>query len=130
MSTTTDHAALIEHPAWCVAPRLMTYLDRATGCPATKCRACGRWVDHVAAAEPEPIIERDPVSNYRCRDHHDEPVTWRGTGCRACDLDTLEHDGTRWAALAALQNPSGPYGRIVDRLPASVDPCCESAPWS
>lgn len=24
------------------------------------------------------------MSDYRCREHPDEPVTWRGTGCRLC----------------------------------------------
>lgn len=23
-------------------------------------------------------------SPYRCREHPDEPVTWRGTGCASC----------------------------------------------
>jgi len=23
-------------------------------------------------------------SGYRCRVHHNQPVTWRGTGCQEC----------------------------------------------
>lgn len=33
------------------------------------------------AARREPIVVSGP---YRCRLHTNEPVSWRGTGCRAC----------------------------------------------
>ena len=29
---------------------------------------------------PEPA----PSTGYVCRVHHDQPVTWRGTGCTRC----------------------------------------------
>lgn len=27
------------------------------------------------------------LAGYRCRDHHDQPVTWRGKGCTRCAVD-------------------------------------------
>jgi len=33
------------------------------------------------AADGRPMAV---ASRYRCRVHHDEPVTWRGTGCQRC----------------------------------------------
>jgi hypothetical protein len=27
------------------------------------------------------------ATGYVCRDHHDQPVTWRGTGCTRCAAD-------------------------------------------
>jgi hypothetical protein len=77
-------AALIEHLPDCAAPEPLTYLDRRTGRVATKCRTCGRRVIHdEAQMPPKPA----PASNYRCRDHHGEPVTWRGTGCDVCTTE-------------------------------------------
>lgn len=27
------------------------------------------------------------LTGYRCRDHHNQPVTWRGKGCTRCAAD-------------------------------------------
>ena len=39
-----------------------------------------------AAAEAEAAHRRAlaRLGPYRCRAHHDQPVTWRGKGCTAC----------------------------------------------
>lgn len=29
------------------------------------------------------------MSGYVCREHLDEPVTWRGTGCTICRIETF-----------------------------------------
>ena len=57
-----------------------------------KCPECAR-VGSVAYVAPvrnlTPEREPRPIagSGYRCRDHHDQPVTWRGTGCTRCAAD-------------------------------------------
>jgi len=52
-----------------------------------KCPEC----KHVANVpiKPKPQSSPAPVAatGYRCRDHHDQPVTWRGTGCTRCAAD-------------------------------------------
>lgn len=35
------------------------------------------------AAEKSPS-RPGPVSRWRCREHPEQPVSWRGTGCAAC----------------------------------------------
>ena len=53
-----------------------------------KCPECAH-VGSVAYVAPDKKLppEREPRpigSGYRCRDHHDQPVTWRGKGCTKC----------------------------------------------
>lgn len=43
----------------------------------------GEVSDDYPAPEPLPELPLH-LSRYRCRVHHHEAVTWRGTGCRAC----------------------------------------------
>lgn len=30
------------------------------------------------------------MTGYACREHPDQQVTWRGTGCRQCDTDARD----------------------------------------
>ncbi len=48
------------------------------------------------------------MSRYRCREHPDQPVTWRGTGCKPCADDA---DQRRRALIAAQR------GDVGDRVP-------------
>ena len=63
-----------------------------TGWVRLKCPECKHVanVAEVAQVRAVPPV-REPVvitaTGYRCRDHHDEPVTWRGTGCTRCATD-------------------------------------------
>jgi hypothetical protein len=59
------------------------------GDPIRACGECGRYVvnpDKAAVTtRAEPGAERlQPLSPYRCREHHDQPVTAKGKGCPAC----------------------------------------------
>jgi hypothetical protein len=35
------------------------------------------------------------ASNYRCREHVDQPVTWRGRGCTHCAVDLAARKTTK-----------------------------------
>jgi len=85
--TVAEIAALIEHLPDCAAPDMQTYMKRHSQAVRTRCRTCGRGVDHDDArpgADLEPTRPRVPVSHCRCREHMDVATTWRGTGCRLC----------------------------------------------
>lgn len=94
----------LKHRDNCTEPREVVRMGRF-GDPLLSCRDCAvfrvvtPWMlldaATVMAAPPEPPKpHKEPqkrpaappavVSNWRCRDHPDEIVTWRGTGCRAC----------------------------------------------
>ena len=51
-----------------------------------KCPEC-RHVENVSEAAQDDANPLTPATGYRCRDHHDQPVTWRGKGCTRCDTD-------------------------------------------
>jgi len=34
--------------------------------------------------QSDPLARTPNRSGYRCRAHHDQRVTWRGTGCTKC----------------------------------------------
>jgi hypothetical protein len=57
------------------------------------CPACKR-------VQPKPQAGTQ-LSNYRCRDHPDEPVNFRGKGCRRCP--------TRKANKRTATEPSDDY---------------------
>jgi hypothetical protein len=58
------------------------------------CRECG----HVGIQEARPASNSTPTlapasrpitsTGYRCRDHHDQPVNFRGKGCPRCPTRT------------------------------------------
>lgn len=85
MRTAPRHADLIEHHPACHHPEPMEYYDRTRGGVVTRCRSCSRRVRHTDVAPSAIRLTIDSrVSNYRCRVHLDQPVTWRGKGCTAC----------------------------------------------
>lgn len=76
----------VRHRIPCRGSKLYVVMGRL-GDPITRCRGCGAYEVHPkpgAEATPEPAAEPAPIGRYRCRVHHDEAVTWRGTGCRHC----------------------------------------------
>ena len=61
------------------------------GDPIVMCRNCGKYRVVEGVRTPEPDVAPAAVAvappkpgRLRCRIHHDEEVTWRGAGCRAC----------------------------------------------
>lgn len=78
----TDSA--IRHAADCTGGSINTAIGRL-GDTLQRCRNCGRWA--VVPREPRQPEKpsRKLVTRYRCAEHLDEPVTWRGTGCRECE---------------------------------------------
>jgi hypothetical protein len=61
----------------------MTALDQhRPGCRRIDCRGCRvrTHTDHrITTTATVPTTSR-----WRCRDHPDQPVTWKGTGCPEC----------------------------------------------
>jgi hypothetical protein len=60
-----------EPPQQCAAP-CCPFLSRSTHCPS-----------HTRKAHPMTATV-DPPSRYRCREHPEQPVTFRGKGCPRC----------------------------------------------
>lgn len=52
------------------------------------------------------------MTNYRCRTHLDEPVTWRGTGCAQCTRPTRP--------VTPTTRSSTRYTRSLDQLAAEL----------
>ena len=63
------------HAPGCHMPEPVTDPEGFLCCPA-----CG-WV------QSKPQTAPTAASNYRCRVHHDQPVSWRGRGCPTCAAD-------------------------------------------
>lgn len=104
--TVAEIAALIEHLPDCATPDMQTYMKRHSQAVRTRCRTCGRGVDHddpMPRTDHESTPVQVPVSHYRCRDHPDVATTWRGTGCQLCtaELSTRTTRRDRRAARAA-----------------------------
>jgi hypothetical protein len=56
----------------------------------------------VACAQlPAPVII-DLPPRYFCRSHLDEPVTWRGNGCVACQSEAKSHRARALALKAEV----------------------------
>ena len=53
-------------------------------CPECAHVGSAAYVAPVRNLTPEPEPRPITATGYRCRVHHDEPVTWRGTGCPIC----------------------------------------------
>jgi len=63
----------VTHEPGCSRP---TPTTDGTGQP--RCPAC----KYLQPRQPQP--SPTPQSSYVCREHLDQPVTWRGTGCTLC----------------------------------------------
>lgn len=62
-------------------PGANTYVrTNGLGITWVRCYACNGYWQQTAADVP-PATTSAP---YRCRDHHEQAVTWRGTGCPLC----------------------------------------------
>lgn len=59
---------------------------RADGHIKVRCAACNSFLIVYAhkSTEADPLPDHLRTSRYRCADHPDRPVTWRGTGCPEC----------------------------------------------
>jgi len=64
----------VTHAPGCLMPTPTTDPAGQLRCPACK------------YVQPKPQASTQPTG-YVCRDHHDQPVTWRGTGCTRCAAD-------------------------------------------
>ena len=70
----------MSHAPGCLMPTPMTDAAGFLRCPACK------WV--------QPTPKANTATGYVCRDHHDQPVTWRGTGCTRCAADLKRRKAT------------------------------------
>ena len=52
--------------------------------------------------QPRPRGSNAP-SNYRCRVHHDEPVTFRGKGCPLCPTRTKRRKASQPSDLNEME---------------------------
>lgn len=90
----------IDHKPGCV--NVSTYTrTNSVGVTWTLCRGCdGR--NHQA---PEITAHQPRIlpGSYRCRVHHDQPVTWRGKGCQLCS-----NPKTQQAQATAAANTKPP----------------------
>lgn len=80
---------LIRHRADCETPRVKASTGRL-GDQMAVCKTCRRFALYQEAGyepgdEPPPAAPRTAYpTGYVCREHHNEPVTFKGTGCAAC----------------------------------------------
>lgn len=111
----TPHAPAprLEHRDDCEKPSPVTFRHKVTRHVITRCKTCGRFVDHETAPavelEEPPADDDDattrPRGMHRCSAHLEVPVTWRGTGCHAC---RKERDAGRKARAARKHAPKHP----------------------
>lgn len=86
-----DAAANIPHHAGCTATHWRVTDARKDR--LVTCSGCGRFAKAGPSAAPAELTDEltdapPPIlSRYRCREHPENPVSWRGTGCPACDAD-------------------------------------------
>lgn len=78
----------LKHRTNCADPtRTGAYIGHM-GDPMIACKSCGRFTvtgPRIADdTEPTPDASPRAVWPYRCREHHDEHVTWQGKGCARC----------------------------------------------
>ena len=85
-------AQLLHHRGTCSRPAPATW--PIPGGARTVCPECGRFTITW-------------VSAYRCREHLDEAVSWRGTGCRLCPK--------RQPKIRKAKRPSDDYTEERDR---------------
>lgn len=57
---------------------------RPNGDVKRTCLGCDKYLIVYLDKRRGPKRPALPVTGYVCRDHHHQPVTWRGTGCPEC----------------------------------------------
>ena len=67
------------HDVWCSQPSPQPDREGLLKCPTCH---------FLADVAPGPRVM--PASNYRCREHPDQPVSWKGRNCPACAAATLK----------------------------------------
>jgi hypothetical protein len=75
-----------EHKSGCTSPSSPRVAgSTGSGLVIMQCRGCStRW---AVPPQAVPQAKAAPPSGYVCRAHHDQAVTWRGTGCARCAAD-------------------------------------------
>ena len=68
------------HEPGCSRPEPTTDTSGQLKCPSCK------------YVQPKP--KASTATGYVCRDHHDQPGTWRGTGCQRCAADLKRRKAT------------------------------------
>ena len=93
MTTATDPAPqseesrLIRHRSECSRRAPVDRHRGSFGDVMLSCTECRRM-----APVPVTVAPRLPAGvGYVCRDHQDQPVTWRGTGCPMCAAARRPH---------------------------------------
>ena len=71
------------HDVWCSRPSPQPDREGILKCPS--CR-------YLADVAPPP--RKTPLSNYRCRTHPEQAVTWKGTGCASCSAQKTKRKAT------------------------------------
>lgn len=71
---TCPGAELVEEPS-----------SRHEGAVRVTCLGCREFLNIYPRKEQQPrVLRKAPPSRWRCAEHPDEPVTWRGRGCASC----------------------------------------------
>ena len=82
-----------DHKSGCTKPDPIERATLERGDVIMQCRGCNtRWAVPPQAA-PQP--KAAPLSAYVCRVHHDQSVTWRGTGCTKCTRTTKQRKASQ-----------------------------------
>jgi len=87
-----EYAKKINHRHHCERRDSTKVMLGRQGDPIVMCRSCGafRVVEGVRTPEPAVAAPQPKPARLRCRVHHEEAVTWRGTGCRECAKERAE----------------------------------------
>lgn len=90
--THAESPCLGKHWPGCVEPGTQRRRN-SIGVVWVTCRGCGAYwqdpdgwrdVPPTVAENRTPEVVAPPSSGYRCAEHLDEAVSWRGKGCRLC----------------------------------------------
>lgn len=113
LSLTDVDSSVITHKLTCLGPSLKVRQGRDPGVYVVSCRRCSTYVlaDSSGAPVATPTASApEPVAaprKFHCP-AHGTPVTWRGTGCRAChhDRTTNRSRRTERRGQASQTNPT------------------------
>lgn len=102
-------ASTVDHRPGCRTYEVGQFVGKR-GDLMARCNDCGAIKVLEAAARPEPelepVVAAEPpkvlLSRYRCREHLDQEVNWRGKGCPRCDHPRRKRPRTEPEAEVAL----------------------------